>query len=161
MSLTTYPQLFKRWIMLSTWQITIQWIAQLVSQILIHCIVIYLAPVVQTLVSAILRINHYPADGTIDFRNTCLIPSKVICPVDNAIQRLTNCGLADSTIQRLNNWGLGHNFGDRFIYHCILNVWSTNKHFYNINFRILHKPRKIFFSEWNSAYEQINKCPNK
>ena len=57
--------------MLSSWQITIQWIAQLlVSQILIHWIVIYLAPVVQTLDSAILQINHYPADGVIDFRNT-------------------------------------------------------------------------------------------
>ena len=29
-----------------------------------------LAPVVQTLDSAIQRINHYPADSVIDFRNT-------------------------------------------------------------------------------------------
>ena len=29
-----------------------------------------LAPVVQTLDSAIHRINHYPADSVIDFRNT-------------------------------------------------------------------------------------------
>ena len=29
-----------------------------------------LAPVVQTLVSAIHRINHYPADSVINFRNT-------------------------------------------------------------------------------------------
>ena len=32
--------------------------------------VILLAPVVQTLVSAIHRINHYPADSVINFRNT-------------------------------------------------------------------------------------------
>ena len=31
---------------------------------------IHLAPVVQTPDSAILRINHYPADSVIDFRNT-------------------------------------------------------------------------------------------
>ena len=30
----------------------------------------YLAPVVQTSDSAIHRINHYPADSVIDFRNT-------------------------------------------------------------------------------------------
>ena len=31
---------------------------------------IHLATVVQMLDSAILRINHYPVDGVIDFRNT-------------------------------------------------------------------------------------------
>ena len=31
---------------------------------------IFQAPVVQTLDSAIHRINHYPADSVIDFRNT-------------------------------------------------------------------------------------------
>ena len=31
---------------------------------------IHLAPVVQTLDSAIQRINHYPADSVIDFCNT-------------------------------------------------------------------------------------------
>ena len=30
----------------------------------------HLAPVIQTLDSAIHRINHYPADSVIDFRNT-------------------------------------------------------------------------------------------
>ena len=34
-----------------------------------------LAPVVQTLNSAIHRINHYPADSIIDFRNTYLVDS--------------------------------------------------------------------------------------
>ena len=34
-----------------------------------------LAPVVQTLDSAIHRINHYPADSFIDFRNTCPLDS--------------------------------------------------------------------------------------
>ena len=41
---------------------SIHWIVQLVSLILIHWIVIYQAPVVQRLDSAIHRINHYPAD---------------------------------------------------------------------------------------------------
>ena len=35
----------------------------------------YLAPVVQTLDSAIHRINHYPADSVIDFRNTYWLDS--------------------------------------------------------------------------------------
>ena len=34
-----------------------------------------LAPVVQTLDSAIHRINHFPADSVIDFRNTYLLDS--------------------------------------------------------------------------------------
>ena len=34
-----------------------------------------LAPVVQTLDSAIHRINHYPADSVIDFRNTYWLDS--------------------------------------------------------------------------------------
>ena len=34
-----------------------------------------LAPVVQTSDSAIHRINHYPADRVIDFRNTYLLDS--------------------------------------------------------------------------------------
>ena len=34
-----------------------------------------LAPVVQTLDSAIHRINHYPADSVIDFRNTYQLDS--------------------------------------------------------------------------------------
>ena len=33
------------------------------------------APVVQTLDSAIHRINHYPVDSVIDFRNTYLLDS--------------------------------------------------------------------------------------
>ena len=44
----------------------------------------HLAPVVQTLDSAIHRINHYPGDSVIDFRNTY--------PLDSAIQRLNNTG---------------------------------------------------------------------
>ena len=47
----------------------------------------HLAPVVQTLDSAIHRINHYPEDSVIDFRNTY--------PLDSAIQRLNNRGLTD------------------------------------------------------------------
>ena len=47
----------------------------------------HLAPVVQTLDSAIHGINHYPADSVIDFRNTY--------PLDSAIQRLNNRGLTD------------------------------------------------------------------
>ena len=43
-----------------------------------------LAPVVQTSDSANDRINHYPADSVIDFRNTY--------PVGSAIQRLNNRG---------------------------------------------------------------------
>ena len=37
--------------------------------------VTYQAPVVQTLNSAIHRINHYPADSVIDFRNTYRLDS--------------------------------------------------------------------------------------
>ena len=40
-AVSTRPQLFKRWIALSSGYISIQWIAQLVSLILIHWIVIY------------------------------------------------------------------------------------------------------------------------
>ena len=47
----------------------------------------HLALVVQTLDSAIHRINHYPEDSVIDFRNTY--------PLDSAIQRLNNRGLTD------------------------------------------------------------------
>ena len=47
----------------------------------------HLALVVQTLDSAIHRINHYPGDSVIDFRNTY--------PLDSAIQRLNNRGLTD------------------------------------------------------------------
>ena len=36
---------------------------------------IFQAPVVQTLDSAIHRINHYPADSVIDFRNTYQLDS--------------------------------------------------------------------------------------
>ena len=35
-----------------------------------HTLLVLLALVVQTLDSAIHRINHYPADSVIDFRNT-------------------------------------------------------------------------------------------
>ena len=44
-----------------------------------------LASVVQTLDSAVHRINNYPADSVVDFRNTY--------PVDSPIQRLNNRGL--------------------------------------------------------------------
>ena len=37
--------------------------------------IIVQAPVVETLHSAIHRINHYPADSVIDFRNTYLLDS--------------------------------------------------------------------------------------
>ena len=47
----------------------------------------HLVPVVKTLDSAIHRINHYPGDSVIDFRNTY--------PLDSAIQRLNNRGLTD------------------------------------------------------------------
>ena len=36
---------------------------------------IFQAPVVQTLDSAIHRINHYPADSVLDFRNTYQLDS--------------------------------------------------------------------------------------
>ena len=64
------PQLFKRWIALSTGQITTQLIAPLVSLILIQYTAIYLVPVVQTLDSAIQGINLYPVDSAIGFPNT-------------------------------------------------------------------------------------------
>ena len=48
---------------------------QLVSVILIHWIVIYLAPVVQTLDSAIHRIKIYPVNDAIGFPNTYLLDS--------------------------------------------------------------------------------------
>ena len=45
--------------------------------------------------SAIHRINHYPVDSLIDFRNT--YPHWIaIYPVDSTIQRLNNRGLVDS-----------------------------------------------------------------
>ena len=47
-----------------------QLITQLVSLILIHWIVIYLASVVQRLDTAIHRINLYPVDSAISFPNT-------------------------------------------------------------------------------------------
>ena len=40
---------------------------------------IHLAPVVQTSDSAIHRINHYPADSVIDFRNTYPLDSDLSC----------------------------------------------------------------------------------
>ena len=52
-------------------------------------------PVVPILDSAIHRINHYPVDSLIDFRNT--YPHWIaIYPVDSTIQRLNNRGLVDS-----------------------------------------------------------------
>ena len=39
--------------------------------------IIVQAPVVQTLDSAIHRINHYPADSVIDFRNTYPLDSDI------------------------------------------------------------------------------------
>ena len=47
------------------------------------------APVVQTLDSAIHRINHYPADSVIDFRNTYPLDGDLF-KVDTATQRLKN-----------------------------------------------------------------------
>ena len=47
------------------------------------------APVVQTLDSAIHRINHYPADSVIDFRNTYPLDGDLF-KVDTAVQRLKN-----------------------------------------------------------------------
>ena len=66
----------------------------------------HLAPVVQTLDSAIHRINHYPLDSVIDFRNTYLLDSDL--SADSAIQRLNNRGLVDSTILLLNDRGLAY-----------------------------------------------------
>ena len=60
--LATKPQLFKSWIAILTGEITIQRISARETNYAIQCIVIYLAPVVQTLDSSIYRINHYPAD---------------------------------------------------------------------------------------------------
>ena len=50
-------------------------VSELLVWLLIFCVLIELAPVVQTLYSAIHRINHYPADSVIDFRNTYLLDS--------------------------------------------------------------------------------------
>ena len=47
----------------------------------------HLVLVVQALDSAIHRIDHYPANSVIDFRNTY--------PLESAIQRLNNRGLTD------------------------------------------------------------------
>ena len=51
-----------------------------------------LAPVVQTMDSAIRRINHYPLDSSIGFAS--------VYPLDSVIY------LVDSTIHHLNKWGL-------------------------------------------------------
>ena len=75
---------------------------QLISLILvltgIHCIAIYLAPVVQKVDNTIHRINLYPLNSTIGFPNTYTL--------DSPIRLLNNQGLVDGTIQRLNNWAL-------------------------------------------------------
>ena len=52
------------------------------------------APVVQTLDSAIHRINHYPADK--------YYGNQLRYPLDSAIQRLNNWGLMNS-IKKINN----------------------------------------------------------
>ena len=70
----------------------------LVYLILIHWKVIYQAPLVQTLDSAIQRISIRETNYAIHWI--------VIYPVDSAIQRLNNWGQVDSAIQLLNN--LGH-----------------------------------------------------
>ena len=75
---------------------------QLVSLILIHRIVIYLALVVQTLDSAIHRIK---IQWITQLVSQILIRWIVIYPVDSAIQRLNDRSLADSAIQLLNNQG--------------------------------------------------------
>ena len=49
---------------------------------------IVLAPVVQTMDSAIRRINHYPLDSAIDFAMT--YPLDSIYPADSAIHHLNN-----------------------------------------------------------------------
>ena len=59
-----------------------------------------LAPVVQTMDSAIRRINHYPLDSAIDFAMT--YPLDSICPADNAIHRLNNWPL-DSGVWSLDS----------------------------------------------------------
>ena len=58
---------------------------------------IVLAPVAQTLDSAIQRINHYPADNAIVSRNI-RIRWIVIYLVDSAIQLLNNRGLVNSRL---------------------------------------------------------------
>ena len=57
------------------------------------CLYPGLAPVVQTLDSAIHWINHYPLDNSIGFASVYLL---VIYPVDSAIHRLNNWGLVYS-----------------------------------------------------------------
>jgi len=95
--------LFKRWIALSTGQITIQRISIGETNCVIHWTEIYLALVVQTFDSAIHRIKIYSVDNAIS--SPILIHWIVIHPVDSAIQRLNNGGLVDSAIQSLNNRG--------------------------------------------------------
>jgi len=53
-----WPQLFKSWIALSTGEISIQWITQLVSLTLIHWIVIY------PMDSAIQLLNKWGLDSS-------------------------------------------------------------------------------------------------
>ena len=62
----------------------------------------FLAPVVQTLDSAIHRINHYPVDSVIGFRNTYPLDSNIY-PVDSAIQRLNNSGYSGFSLSSKTN----------------------------------------------------------
>ena len=59
------------------------------------------APVVQTLDSAIHRINHYPADSVIDFRNTYPLDGDLF-KVDTATQRLKKLGLNVFSVHPIN-----------------------------------------------------------
>ena len=79
-----WPRLLKRWIALSSGQITIQRIAQLVSLILVHWIVIY------SVDSAIQRLNNR---GQMNIRETnCTILWIEIYPVNSVIHRSDNWG---------------------------------------------------------------------
>ena len=99
------PWLFNHWITLCTRYTSIHGITQLGSLILIRWIVIYQAPVVQKLDSAIHRINPYPTDISVSETN-CAIQCIEVYPVDSIINLLNNWGLVDSVIQCLNNWSL-------------------------------------------------------
>ena len=62
MALSSRAQLFKRWITLSTGQVTIHWIAQLVPVVLIRWIVIYPVDSAIQRLSNPGQVNHYPVD---------------------------------------------------------------------------------------------------
>ena len=80
------PEWFNGWTMLSTEQITIQWLVIYLLDGIIHLLnKPGLAPVVQKVDNTIHWINRYPVDSAVCFVNTY--------PVDSVIQPFNNWGL--------------------------------------------------------------------